>query len=87
MGLPVYIDPQIGITGGVGTNQDTVWLLKADDLWLFESPPQVEAFREPLAGSVSVLFRMFAYVGTVLNRRSTSIVAINGTGLVTPVWG
>ena len=87
MGLPVYIDPQIGITGGVGTNQDTVWLLKADDLWLFESPPQVEAFREPLAGSVSVLFRMYAYVGTVLNRRSTSIVTIGGTGLVTPVFG
>ena len=87
MGLPVYTDPQIGITGGVGTNQDTLWLLKADDLWLFESPPQVEAFREPLAGSVSVLFRMYAYVGTVLNRRSTSIVTINGTGLVTPVFG
>lgn len=87
LGLPVALDPNLPITGGAGTNQDTVYLLKADDLWLFESPPQVEAFREPYADSVGVLFRMVGYLGTILNRRATSIATISGTGLVTPTFG
>ena len=87
LGLPVYIDPNLPINRGAGTNQDDVYLLKQDDLWLFESTPQVEAFREPYADSVGVLLRIYAYVGTILNRRPNSIATITGTGLVTPVFG
>jgi hypothetical protein len=49
---------------GAGTNQDTVFLIKADDLWLFESTPRAEAFTAPYAESLGVLFRLYNYAGT-----------------------
>lgn len=85
-GLPVYIDPQVPVNLGAGTNQDIVYLLKTDDLVLFESQPQSEAFRETYADTVGVLFRMYAYIGTILNRHTESIGVITGTGLVTPTF-
>lgn len=85
-GLPVYIDPNNPVNLGAGTNQDNVYLLKTDDLVLFESEPQAEAFRETYADTVGVLFRMYAYVGTILNRHTQSIGVITGTGLVTPTF-
>jgi HK97 family phage major capsid protein len=85
-GLPVYIDPQVPINIGGGTNQDLVYLVKADDLVLFESAPQAEVFRETYADSVGVLFRLFGYVGTILNRHTESLAVMTGTGLVTPTF-
>jgi len=83
-GLPVYIDPNMGTTFGTANNEDRVYLLKQDDLWLFESPVRAEVFRETYADSVGVLFRMFAYVGTVLNRYPASVASL--TGLVAPTF-
>ena len=85
-GLPVFIDPQVPTNLGAGTNQDVVYLLRTDDLVLFESEPQVETFRETYADSLGVLFRMYAYVGTILNRHTESLGVITGTGLVTPTF-
>ncbi len=84
LGLPVVIDPNIPTNLGAGTNQDEVFLIKADDLWLFESQPQAEAFRETYADTVGVLFRLYSYAGAILNRYSTSIATMNGVGLVPP---
>ena len=85
-GLPVYIDPNVPTDQGAGTNQDLVYLLRTDDLVLFESEPRAEVFRETYADSVGVLFRMYGYVGTILNRHTESIGVITGTGLVTPTF-
>jgi HK97 family phage major capsid protein len=86
LGLPVVIDPLLPTNLGAGTNQDEVFLLKADDLWLFESTPVAEVFREPYADSMGVLFRLYSYVGTILNRQTASIATMNGTGLVAPTF-
>jgi HK97 family phage major capsid protein len=83
-GLPVVIDPLVPTNVGAGTNQDVVYLIKADDLVLFESAPQVEMFREPYADSMGILFRLYAYVGTILNRHPESIGVLTGTGLTPP---
>jgi len=85
-GLPVILDPLVPTNLGVGTNQDIVYLLKTDDLVLLESAPQAEVFRAPYADTLGVLFRLYAYVGTVLNRHPESIGVLTGTGLVTPVF-
>jgi HK97 family phage major capsid protein len=85
-GLPVVIDPLVPTNLGAGTNQDIVYLLKTDDLVLLESPPQAEVFREPYADSMGVLFRLYAYVGTILNRHTESIGVLTGTGLVPPTF-
>jgi HK97 family phage major capsid protein len=86
LGLPVVLDPNIATNVGAGTNQDTVFLIKADDLWLFESSPRAEAFTAPYAESLGVLFRLYNYAGLILNRLSSSIATMNGTGLVAPTF-
>jgi HK97 family phage major capsid protein len=90
LGIPVHTDPFIPTNLGVGA-EDQVFLVKGDDLWLYESAPQFEAFREPGAAAMTVLFRVYGYVGTVLNRvyRATatgSVATLNGTGLTIPTW-
>jgi HK97 family phage major capsid protein len=86
-GIPVYTDANIPINLGAGTNQDVVYVARMSDLWFYEAPIRFESFKEPYADSVGVLYRAFSYVGTVLNRYGASLAAINGTGLVTPVFG
>lgn len=85
-GLPVIIDPLVPTNLGAGTNQDIVYLLKTDDLVLLESAPKTEVFREPYSDSLGVLFRMYGYVATILNRHSESIGVLTGTGLVPPTF-
>jgi len=84
LGLPVYIDPNMGVTFGAANNEDRVYLLKQDDLLLFESPIRIEMFREPYADSMGVLFRAFSYLGTLLNRQAASIGVL--TGLTPPAF-
>lgn len=86
LGLPVVIDPLLPINLGGGTNQDEVFLLKADDLWVAESAPVAEVFNQPYADSMGVLFRIYNYTGTILNRQLASIATMNGTGLTTPAF-
>jgi HK97 family phage major capsid protein len=95
LGLPVYIDPFIttaGLTTAItGGTQDQVYLIKGDDLWWFESPPQFETFRETNAASLGVLFRVYGYVGAIVNRlyrsgSTGSIGLVYGTGLAAPVF-
>jgi HK97 family phage major capsid protein len=85
-GLPVVIDPLVPTNLGAGTNQDAVYLLKTDDLVLLESEPRAEVFNQPYADSLGVLFRLYAYVATILNRHPESIGVLTGTGLVTPTF-
>lgn len=87
LGIPVFTDANLPTNQGAGTNQDTLVLARWSDLEFFESPLRVEAFREPVAASVGVLFRAYSYVGTILNRFNSSIVTITGTGAVTPSFG
>jgi HK97 family phage major capsid protein len=86
LGVPVVIDPLVPTNLGAGTNQDVVYLIKADDLVLLESGPRTEVFREPYADSLGVLVRLYGYVATILNRHTESIGAISGTGLITPTF-
>lgn len=86
LGVPVVIDPLVPTNIGGGTNQDLVYLIKADDLVLLESGPRTEVFRDTYADSLGVLFRLYGYVATLLNRHTESIGVMTGTGLVTPVF-
>lgn len=86
LGVPVYLDPQVPTNLGAGTNQDILYLIKQDDLILLESTPRSEVFRETYADSVGVLFRLYCYIGTVLNRHTESLGTLSGTGMVAPTY-
>lgn len=85
-GLPVYVDPNIPINLGAGTNEDRIIVIRSDDSIFFESAPKSETFRETYANQLSILLRFYSYVAIHASRYPKSISVISGTGLVTPTF-
>ncbi len=85
-GLPVYVDPNIPINLGAGTNEDRIITLRSSDVIFFEGTPQAEAFRETKADQLSVLLRFYNYAALHASRYPKAISVISGTGLVTPTF-
>jgi HK97 family phage major capsid protein len=85
-GLPVFVDPNIPVTLGTGTNEDRIIVARTDDVVLYESAPRAEAFREPLAANLSILLRVYEYVALQSERYPKSLSVIGGTGLIPPVF-
>ena len=85
LGLPVYLDPNIAVNSGAGTNQDIIIISRFADAYLFEGTPKAEVFRETLSAEATVRFRLYNFVAFTAERYvgvNTSIVS--GTGLATP---
>jgi len=82
----VYTDPNIPINTGTGTNQDPAYVFRRGDIKLWESAPKAESFTATYADTAGVLFRLYAYAALIPDRYGSSIVVINGTGMVTPVF-
>lgn len=85
-GLPVYLDANIATTTGAATNQDTVYVLRTDDLWLWESSAELASFDATAADQNSILFRVLGFAAFIGNRYDYAAAAIDGTGLVTPTF-
>ncbi|MFE4701459.1 phage major capsid protein [Streptomyces sp. NPDC056738] len=85
-GLPVYVDPNIPVNLGAGTNEDRIVILRSTDVIFFEGTPQAEAFRETKADQLSVLLRFYNYAALHASRYPKAISVIAGTGLVTPTF-
>ena len=85
-GLPVYVDANIATNTGAGLNQDPVYVLRLEDVWLWESQLKMETFTSTYADSAGVLFRALAYSALVPDRYGAAINVINGTGTITPVY-
>lgn len=83
-GVPVLVDQSIPTNKGGGTNQDEVYVLRLDDMRLWETAPVARAFPQPLADKLQVRLQVYGYVAAILNRYASSIVRITGTGLVDP---
>lgn len=86
-GLDVFVDPNIPTNIGAATNQDQVFTVKRDEIWLWESELKAEAFDATLADQLSLLVRVYSYAGLIANRRPKAISIISGTGLVDPGLG
>ena len=83
-GVPVYTDPNISTTGGTGTNQDEVYVLKADEAYLWETDLQLQSFDATYADSASLLYRALGYAAAIPDRLTAAVNVIRGTGLVAP---
>lgn len=83
-GLPVYVDPNISTTANSTTNQDEIYVLRSDELWLWESDVQSASFDATFADSLQILYRVHGYAAFIPNRYTGAIQAIRGTGLVAP---
>lgn len=79
LGIPVFIDAN----ATTGTNQDIVFVLKADDSWLYESQLEAASFDATYADQATILFRVLGYAA-LIHRYAKSISKISGVGLVDP---
>ncbi len=86
LGVPVYVDPNVSITANSSTNQDEIFILRADDSWLYESAVESTTWEATYADNFSVLYRVAGY-SSLVHRYAKSITKIVGTGLVDPGLG
>ena len=81
---PTQVDLNITTTDGVGSNQDRIYDIRVDDLYLFEGAMRTRALQEVLSGTLQVRFQAFNYVAFMPDRYPVSISIISGTGLTAP---
>lgn len=86
-GVPVYLDPLIPNNLGAGTNQDEAFVLDSKQVFLYESPTKIEAFRETYANQLSLFVRIYEYYGIIANRLPKTISVISGTGMIPGAYG
>lgn len=81
-GLPVVVDPTLpnNITNGTTNNCDIALVLRAPDLWLWETSPVLEVFDAPLADSMQLLLRSYTYAGMAV-RYAASAQVVGGSGM------
>jgi HK97 family phage major capsid protein len=83
-GLPVVTDPNIGTAYGTGTNEDLIYVMRASDLYLWESGIRARALYETKAANLTVLLQIYNYLAFQAGRYPQSVVEI--TGLTAPTW-
>jgi hypothetical protein len=86
LGLPIFTDAvlstSLGGDSGVGT-EDSIFVLRAQDIVLYESGVRARVMPEPLAQTLSVLVQLYSYLALAV-RFPASIVEL--TGLSAPVF-
>jgi len=86
LGLPIVTDANISTAQGASTNQDTIFIIDANEAHLFEEgngDPQYVTFEEP-NGKVAINIVMYGFGAFTAERYGKAVAAINGTGLATP---
>jgi hypothetical protein len=87
-GMSAVVDNNIPINSGVGTNEDTVFVVCADEchLWEDANAPVFIRAEQAKAASLGVLMVVYGYFAFSFRRFSGAVQSIAGTGLVTPVF-
>lgn len=86
-GLPVIVDSSIATNLGVGVNEDIVYVVRLNDLWLMEDAPiKTRLLYEVLSGTLQVRAQLYNYFAFAAGRYPKSISKITGTGLIAPTF-
>jgi len=85
-GIPVVADANISTTGGAGSNEDSVFVVRRADMLLFESAgaPSMVRMDQTDGGNLTVKMVAYQYAAAVFGRYPASISKVSGTGLVAP---
>ena len=81
-GCPVVTDPNIPTT--LNGSQDPIYVMRVEDLWLWETGIRARVLPETLAGQLTVKLQVYSYCAFTAGRYPKSIVEING--LSTPLF-
>jgi hypothetical protein len=85
-GLRVCVDANVLTNGGVGTNQDEIYVCAMDEIHLWEAPnaPVLIRAEQPNVANLGILLVAYSYFAFSAQRYSNNPSAIKGTGLVAP---
>ena len=83
-GLPVVTDPTIPTNLGSGTNEDRIFVLKADDSILWESSIRTRVLPDVGSGNLTVRLQVYGYLAFSAERYPKGTAIVSGTGLVAP---
>ena len=86
LGIPVITDANVATNFGTGTNEDEIYIVRAEDHILFEQDMFTAKFEETNAGSLTTKLVVYGYVAFASGRYPSGISVIGGTGLVTPTF-
>lgn len=84
LGVPVVTDPSIPNTLGAGTNEDRIIVMRASDLYLWESPIRTRVLPDIGSGTLTVRLQVYGYLAFTAERQPKSVSILQGTGLTTP---
>lgn len=86
LGVPVYTDPNIRTNLGVGTNEDSVIVMKADDVILWGGNDMRQfSFEQPL-GPASIRLAVYGNFTFSAARYPVGVARLSGAGLVPPTF-
>ena len=83
LGLPVYIDPNVPVLQGAGT-EDRIYVVRAPDLLLWEGNLRTRVLPEVLSGTLQVRIQLYNYFAWMPDRYPKAISVVSGTGLIAP---
>lgn len=85
-GLRVILDSNVGTTYGTGTNEDEIYVVARQDMYLAEGPLFSRVFEDVGSGNGLIRYQVFAYSAFLSKRYPGSITVISGTGLAAPTF-
>lgn len=83
-GLPVVVDANVPTNLGASTNEDEIYVVRLEDMFLMEGGLRSANFEEVLSGTMGIRVAAWAYSVAALHRYPKSITIISGSGLATP---
>lgn len=85
-GLKVILDGNVGVLYGASTNEDEVYVVASQDLYLAEGPLMAKVYEDIGSGSGLIRIQIYAASALLSKRYPGSISVIAGTGLTSPTW-
>lgn len=82
--IPVWIDANISTTANSATNQDETYVLRREDVFLWETPLRLDVFEQTYGDQASLLYRALSFSAAIPDRYSGAIQSIRGTGCIVP---
>lgn len=83
-GMPVFVDANISILGGAGTNEDSILVADWKQQYTWLGPIMVDLDRSVMFKQSGVTVRARRYFATMVAHRDDAFAKITGTGFVTP---
>jgi HK97 family phage major capsid protein len=85
-GLRVVNDANVRTTDGASTNQDEIYVLRVQDMILWEGPLQARVLPDVGSGTLTVRLQLFGYSAFAAGRFPKSISILSGTGFTAPTF-